>query len=122
MTESQKEILLDAGYDIKGAIARFAGNADLYMMFLKKYVDDDNMSKIIAALEVENYTDAYAAAHALKGVSGNLGITDVFECSKDFLALVKGKTAEDGIKDDAIKLCNEFKAKNDEAVKIISEL
>lgn len=64
-----------AGNDVDGAIARFMGNEQMYVKFLGKLVQDDSFDKLNAALAVGDVEEGFAAAHTLKGVLGNLGLT-----------------------------------------------
>ena len=40
---------------------------------------DENMQKLGAALANRDYTAAFEAAHTLKGVVGNMGLTPLYE-------------------------------------------
>lgn len=74
--------LQSAGVDTEGALRRFAGNSALYERFLLRFPADENFDKIGKAMEGEDWETMLAAAHTLKGVSGNLGMNRLFEaCS-----------------------------------------
>lgn len=105
MTDEQKNLLTGRNFDVKGTLSRFMNKEELYERFLIKFLDDNNYSKLIKALEEKNYEEAYVGAHTLKGVAGNLGITDVFNCTVDILA--KFKAQEYDSIDDILKRLTE---------------
>lgn len=75
MESNIREKLLDAGINPDSAVERFMGNEALYMKYLLRFTDDDSYQKICRSMENEDCKGAFAAAHTLKGVCGNLSIT-----------------------------------------------
>ncbi len=67
------------GVDTEGAIRRFSGNVSLYEHFLLRFPQDANFQKVSQSMSEENWDLALSAAHALKGVSGNLGMNRLYE-------------------------------------------
>ena len=72
------------GFDIEGALARVAGNKNLYRkllgMFVQKYNNvGEELGQLISAEKME---EARALAHTIKGVAGNIGAIDLFETAK----------------------------------------
>lgn len=67
------------GVDLDATLARFAGNEALYEKFLRRFPADPNFAGIAPALAREDWDGALRYAHTLKGVSGNLGLTRLFE-------------------------------------------
>lgn len=79
MTDLQKERLEGLGVNIEETMERFVENEALYFRCLNKLQDDKNYSLMCDA--IEEGTDAgkaFDAAHALKGVSANLGLNKLF--------------------------------------------
>ncbi|MBO4461319.1 MAG: Hpt domain-containing protein, partial [Lachnospiraceae bacterium] len=79
MTDLQKERLEGLGVNIEETMERFVENEALYFRCLNKLQDDKNFSLMCDA--IEEGTDAgkaFDAAHALKGVSANLGLNKLF--------------------------------------------
>ena len=66
------------GADYNSTMARFMGNEALYVKFLDMLFKDDNLEKLGTALGQQDYEAAFAAAHTLKGVVGNMGLTPLF--------------------------------------------
>ena len=66
MEQVRLEQLESAGIDVKDALSRFMGNANLLEKFLKKFPDDQNYKKLCEALEADDAEAALAASH-IKG-------------------------------------------------------
>ena len=73
-----REIFEGYGADYNSTMARFMGNEAMYLKFLDMLFKDDNLEKLGTALEQQDYEAAFAAAHTLKGVVGNMGLTPLF--------------------------------------------
>lgn len=68
------------GADFAEVIRRL-GNEDRVQRFLLKLPADPSFSTLCQALEEKNYEEAFRAAHSLKGISMNLGLTPLAESS-----------------------------------------
>ena len=79
-----KEKLKAYGVDYENAVKRFAGNEALYEKFLKKLTEDDHL-----AMKEERYEDVLEAVHALKGVAGTLGMTELFQAASEVVASIR---------------------------------
>lgn len=73
-----REIFEVYGVDYNSTMARFMGKEAMYLKFLDMLFKDDNLEKLGTALEQQDYEAAFAAAHTLKGVVGNMGLTPLF--------------------------------------------
>lgn len=67
------------GADYQTTMGRFMGNEKMYLRILDMLFEDENLNKLGYALESEDMTGAFEAAHTLKGVVGNLGLTPLYE-------------------------------------------
>lgn len=84
------------GIDIKGALARMGNNKKIYQKVLGKFIDTTTFADLKDALADENLEKAKKAAHDLKGVGGNIGLTELMEASaKVDLLLKKDMIAQD---------------------------
>ena len=81
-----KEKLKAYGVDYENAVKRFAGNEALYERFLKKLTEDDHLAIGEQAMKEERYEDVLEAVHALKGVAGTLGMTELFQAASEVVA------------------------------------
>lgn len=79
MDNITKEKLMEAGVDIESAKERFLGNEELYMRFLMKFPRSPDFEQLKEAMRREECEDAFKAAHAFKGVCGNLSIMQLYE-------------------------------------------
>lgn len=74
-----KEIFKAYGGDYETTIARFMNSEQSYLRFLEMFFADDSFSKLGEALEAGDLKAAFEAAHTLKGVSGNMGLTPLYD-------------------------------------------
>lgn len=79
MDDIRRQRLIGVGIDLEDALNRFMGNEDLIIHFLCKFSDDMNYKSLVEAFEANDAKAALAASHALKGVSGNLSMTRLYE-------------------------------------------
>ena len=74
-----KPILEGLGVDVDGALKRMMGSEALFLRLMKKFGADTNYEKLKAAIEAQDYEEAYRAAHTLKGAAGNLGLNPIMD-------------------------------------------
>ena len=67
---------IGANYD--DACARLMGE-EMLARFALKFLDDESMDKLEAAMAAGDAEGAFMAAHTLKGVSQNLGFDNLYE-------------------------------------------
>ncbi len=67
------------GADMDGAMSRFLDDEELYASCFVSFLDDPCFSALGHALETGNYTEAFDAAHTLKGVAGNMGLSPIYD-------------------------------------------
>ena len=79
------EALKEQGIDTEHAVERFMGNQSLYLSFIQRLPTFINCEKIRSTLEQGDEEEFYMAVHSLDGVSGNLGLTTIFECCNAIL-------------------------------------
>ena len=77
-----------AGIDYDAALARFMGKQAIYEKYLRKLPEDAHMDAAWTALEL------LEQVHAIKGLTGTLGITGLFEQSAAIVALLRAGTRE----------------------------
>lgn len=75
--------LNDFGADTAEGLARCYGNEALYLRLIGMVVKEDNFDKLKDAIEKNDLDGAFEAAHALKGVLGNLSLTPMYEKSSE---------------------------------------
>ena len=75
-----QECYAKLGGDYEGTLGRLCSEK-LVEKFALKFLADDSYSLLEESIQVGNYSDAFRAAHTLKGVSLNLGFTKLYEVS-----------------------------------------
>lgn len=95
--QTDKRMRLEkAGMDVAGALERFMGNDALLERFLNKFLSDSNYEKLAAAIDAEDKETALTAAHTLKGVCGNLAMTELFDLLTKQVAAFRADDWEGG--------------------------
>lgn len=88
------EEMEELGADINDALTRFMGNRDLYEKMLKKFpkaVADSPVQNFLNSGDIE---EAASNAHALKGVTGNLSLTPLYNNYTEIVNLCRGENVE----------------------------
>jgi len=83
-----------AGIDYDAALARFMGKQAIYEKYLRKLPEDAHMDAAWTALEQQDDAELLEQVHAIKGLTGTLGITGLFEQSAAIVALLRAGTRE----------------------------
>ena len=89
------EKLNEYGADTKSGLARCMGNEILYLRLVSSAADQTEFEKLKGALEANDLKGAFEAAHALKGVLGNLSLTPLYEKASEMTELLRKQTEMD---------------------------
>lgn len=76
--------------DLSGALNRLCGDGALYTACLNTFLDDPTTDQLNVAVEVGSWDEAFTAAHALKGVAGNLGFVPLMHSAGQLIVLIRG--------------------------------
>ena len=82
MDEKDIAILRNANIDYEDITDRFEGNESLYLKLAELFLDDPHMPNVRKAFAAGDLATAEVEAHALKGVAGNLSLTNVHKLAK----------------------------------------
>jgi len=82
--------------DFEDGVKRVMNNKAFFIKMLVKFKDDPNIKNLEAALAANDYEKAQVAAHTLKGLSGNLSLTELFKQSREIEAQIKTKSVNPG--------------------------
>lgn len=74
-----REIFEAYGADYDETMKRFMGNEGMYLRLLDMLFEDDTLQKLGRSIEEGDLAGSFEAAHALKGVVGNMGLTPYYE-------------------------------------------
>ncbi len=83
------EELRELGVDTEDAVKRFAGKASIYEKLIKKFPCTVKEHIILPDFGDDEVDDAIEKTHALKGVSGNLLITPLYNGYSDIVRLLR---------------------------------
>lgn len=78
-SDKRIEKLASFGFNTDAALERFIGDSELYLLCLTSFLEDKNYAVLLESSVTQNREREFAAAHTLKGVSGNLGMTALYE-------------------------------------------
>lgn len=73
------ERLIGCGCNVQEAMSRFLNNEDFYAKCYAKFIEDKSFQKLGDAIKAGDAKAAFEAAHELKGISANMGITPVYD-------------------------------------------
>lgn len=89
------EKLQEFGVDTKEGLTRCMNNQNFYFKMLKMGLSNDMFEKLEKALTEKNSEEAFEAAHALKGVLGNLALTPIYTPLAEMTEMLRaGKEAD----------------------------
>ncbi len=81
--DARLEKLKALGCNTDEALERFVGDEELYLTCLDEMLADAQLDKLGEALEAGDCDNAFHYAHYLKGVYGNMGITQAYrDCAE----------------------------------------
>jgi two-component system sensor histidine kinase/response regulator len=86
-----------AGLDMTNGLRRVLGKKALYLSMLRKFVAGQKSApdEILKALGANDWNGAERIAHTLKGVSGNIGATDLQQLADKFEAAIRERRPRD---------------------------
>ena len=85
------EALREYGANVDEGLGRCMGNKEFYLRLVGKCLEDGNYAKLQDSLAAGDWDQAFEAAHALKGVLGNLSITPMYTAIQDLTELLRPK-------------------------------
>jgi len=89
------EELKEMGADIRDGLKRFAGKDTLYIKMLKKFPEAASGLEVMSYLESGQQEQALANAHTLKGMTGNLSLTPLYQGYTQIVALLRSDQPEE---------------------------
>ena len=95
---SMREAYEKIGANYDDACARLMGE-EMLARFALKFLDDESMDKLEAAMAAGDAEGAFMAAHTLKGVSQNLGFDNLYEPAVVVTEALRGADTVDGARE-----------------------
>ena len=81
--------------DLAVTLDRFIDDEELYVSCLETFQAETGFADLRNALDKQDYTAAFDAAHTLKGVTGNLGLTPLFNVVCSMVETLRSGENED---------------------------
>lgn len=107
MIEDLMEALKTEGNEVDATMVRFMNRTSMYEKYLKKFLNDPCFSMLTAALEAGDVEEAFKASHTLKGVSSNLGLTNLYEADVVIVEKLRNHIT-DGVAEDYKAIAVEY--------------
>ena len=95
MQPKTRAALLAYGMDVDATLLRYGGNTSLLCRHLNRFPHEGSFALLEAAMQAGRVEEAKAACHALKGVSGNLGLTPLYTATGSMMASLRAGCQED---------------------------
>ena len=89
------EKLKDFGVDPQEGLKRCLDDESFYLMLVGMVPADAGFGKLKEALENQDLDAAFEAAHALKGVLGNLSLNTIYDPVSEMTELLRSRTEMD---------------------------
>ncbi len=89
------DALQEFGADTAEGLARCMNNEQFYLRLVAMAVGDANFEKLADAIGAQDFKAAFEAAHALKGLVGNLSLTPLFTIASEMTELLRAETEAD---------------------------
>ena len=92
--------------DLEGAMRRFADDEELYITCLDAFLLDPTKDELDDAIQARLWDEAFTAAHALKGLAGNMGFIPLFHATGELVVLIRaGRISEIGESGRQVRKC-----------------
>ncbi len=84
ITDEIRSELTEVGLDCTAMVEKFLDSEAMFLKYFRKFFEsaDAVVGELHQAVVQDDYSAVENRAHALKGLSGNIGLNDVFEPSK----------------------------------------
>lgn len=102
-----RDKLIAAGVNYDEGVNRFGGVKELFEKYLLMFFDERLIDKIEKEMDENNFVSAASTVHALKGESGNLSVTKLYENTCILMELLRNNPAPD--KEKAMQLLSVIK-------------
>lgn len=89
------EELRQFGANVEEGISRCMDDEEFYLELVDMALEDDGFEKLSEAVEAKKWKDAFEAAHALKGVLGNVALTPLYTPVSEMTELLRAQQEAD---------------------------
>ena len=95
MEQALLDKLTAGGIDVTATIARFGGNENLFLKYLRRCPTDPTLGTLTAAMQGGDREEIKRTCHTLKGLSGNLGLTPLFNACATMMTELRASDTSD---------------------------
>lgn len=88
--------LEDMGAEVEDTLDRLMGDEEMYLEYLNKLPDNENIIKLREAVDKRDAEEAMRQVHTLKGVALNLGLLPLVDVCMDMLMDFREDKPEEG--------------------------
>ena len=85
----------ELGVNVDEGLKRFMGNSALYEKMFGSFVKMINKSLVDPDFDANDYQDVIEKTHAIKGATGNLSITPLYEAYSKIVSLLREDKPEE---------------------------
>jgi len=89
------DALKDWGANTEEGLQRCMNNEVLYLKLMNMFLDNNSFSELKEAIAKDDLDKAFQAAHALKGVLGNLALKPLYDIDFEITELLRNRTKMD---------------------------
>ena len=89
------ESLKALGANTEEGLSRCLGKEEFYFKLIRMAMEDHNFDRLEQSLKEQDLTAAFEAAHALKGVAGNLALAPLFDALSEITEPLRAKEEAD---------------------------
>ena len=89
------DALREYGADIETGLGRCMGSEDFYFRLIGMVPASEEFGKLEEAVKAGDLDGAFEAAHSLKGVTGNLALTPIYDPVVEITELLRARTDMD---------------------------
>ena len=90
-----KELLLEYGVDYDKGLKSCMGDLSFYQSILSAFLQDECFAKARKAYSNKAYHELFDCMHELKGVSGNIALTDLYQITVSLVELLRNDIGEE---------------------------
>jgi len=83
------------GANTEEGVVRCVNNESFYLTMVGKAISDANFEKLEQAIQTNDLDAGFEAAHALKGILGNLSLTPILEPVQEITELLRARSEAD---------------------------
>ena len=89
------EALKEAGADVEAGLKRCLGKEDFYLRLVKMGLENENFELLKEPLNQKDFDRAFELCHSLKGVTGNLSLTPLYDLVCSLTEMLRSKIDTD---------------------------